>query len=416
MNFISDYFNKTKMTSHVSSILRRTSSIKRPNIRINVGNDGSYGSNEYIHKNFFEDENYQSIIKCLDGGYEISIDLIEYMQEYCDLLQDINHRLTSYSNKWKSKLKHQPPLSSYHTTKRAQLQTVLSPEKLAELIRTRCDAIQQVIATYKKQVNKMYSSERFGTTHKHYRTDLMKKLFKNANSSLIKISEKLEKLRKQEKEAQTALLDARIQCQNLELNETTSKSKLSRANDHQENKQRELQDIQEKITRTELEYDREQETYREKATEIYQQCRELEEERLNQIREALLKFIQAVYPSEYSTQQDAIYGDLLSNIKSQQDTLIDLDFWAQTYHVNILTKSISSETNENEDENENTESQKPKKSQKNETANLTTIAENTNQSVAEDEQSLADKTTTSTKAKSKKKRNNTAEPSTPDTS
>jgi hypothetical protein len=332
------------------------------------------------------------------------------MENYYELLQDISNRLMSYSKKWKSKLKHQSSLSSYHTTKRAQLQTVRSPEKLAQHIQTHCNAIQRVITAYKQQVNKMYPSERFSTVHKHYRSDEMERSFKNAYSHLRRVSDKLKSLREREKKAEDALRDANIQYQNLELNETTSKSKLSRAHDDQENKQRELQNIKDKITRTEEEYSQEREIYREKATEIYQQCRVLEQERLDQIRETLLKFIEAIHSPEYSTEQDAIYENLLSNIKSQQDTRTDLDFWAEAYRVSVPAKPISSETNENDDDNDITESQQ------NEIAHLTTIEEDTNQLVVEDqeEQSVVDRTTTSAKTKSKKKRNNTAEPSTPD--
>jgi len=332
------------------------------------------------------------------------------MQNYSELLQDISNRLISYSKKWKSKLKHQSSLSSYHTTKRAQLQTVRSPEKLAQHIQTHCNAIQRVITAYKQQVNKMYPSERFSTVHKHYRSDEMERSFKNAYSHLRRVSDKLKNLREREKKAEDALREAKIQCQNLELNETISKNKLSRANDNQENKQRELQSIKENIIRTEEEYNQERETYREKATEIYQRCRVLEQERLDQIRDTLLQFIQAIHPSEYSTEQDAIYENLLSNIDSQQDTLADLDFWAQTYRVSVLAKPVPLDTNETDDDNDITESQQ------NETADLTPIEENTDQLVVEDqeEQSVPDRATTSRKTKPKKKKNNTAEPSTPD--
>jgi hypothetical protein len=249
----------------------------------------------------------------------------------------------------------------------------------------------------------------------------MERLFKNAYSYLRRVSDKLEKLREQEKKAQDALRDAKMQCQNLELNEMTSKSKQTRANDHLEKKESEIQAIIDKIARTEEEYNQEREIYRKKATEIYKQCRELEKERLDQIQNILIQFIEAIHSSEYSNEQDALYEDLLSNIKSQQDTLVDLDFWARTYRVHVSTKSISSEMNQNEnDDNENTESQtttqKTKNSDTNETSNLTTIEENTNQSVAEDqeEQSVPDKTSTSTKTKPKKKKNSTATPTTPD--
>lgn len=415
------------MNSRITSaILTRTSSMKRTipglkkTIHTTFGSDSGYEMNQYIHKDFFDGENYQSILKCLDEGYEIATDLIEYMQDFCNLLRDFIESLTSYSNKWKAKIKHQSTLSSYNTTKQAQLQTVTAPVKLAQLIETRCKAIQEVIASYKRQIDRMYPGERFGTVHKHYRTDVMKKSFKNAYSSLSKISDKLDKLREQEKRAQDALLQAQIECQNLELNETSSKSKILKANDRLEQRQGELETIKEKLTRTEDEYHQEQKTYHQKALEIYHDCRDLEAERLNQIRETLLAFNQAIHTSEYSAEQNAMYEKVVSTIESQQKTVVDLDFWAQTYHVNTLSRSISLETSENDDKEENSESQsttrKTRKSQKNETTNLTTIVENTTQPVAEPEedQSVADKPTTQAKGKQKKKKNNTAEPTTPD--
>jgi hypothetical protein len=336
------------------------------------------------------------------------------MEDYCNLLRDFIENLNSYSKKWKSKIKHQSTLSSYNTTKQAQLQTIGAPIKLAQLIETRCKAIQEVIASYKRQVDRMYPGERFGTVHKHYRMDVLKKSFKNAYSPLSKVSDKLEKLREQEKKAQDALLQAQIECQNLELNETSSKSKIFKAKDRLEQRQTDLEEIKEKVTRTEDEYHQEQKTYRQKALEIYHDCRELEAERLDQIREILIAFNQAIHSSDYSTEQNTMYEKVLSTIESEQKTLVDLDFWAQTYHVNTLSRSISAETNEND---ENSESQKPKKTHKNETTTLTTIVENTIQPVAETEedQSVADKpTTTQGKGKQRKKKNNTPEPTTPD--
>lgn len=402
------------MPSRIGSMLRRTNSMKRTTLgglkdtlrthHLTIDDDTIYGSNEYIHKRFFDDNNFLSIIKCLDGGYDIAKDHIEYMEEYHDLQHDTAHRYTSYSKKWKSKLKQQSSLSSYNTTKRAQLQTIRSPEKLAELLQSRCDAMQQVITTYRRQVERMYPSERLGTGHKHYRTDAMKKLFKTARSPLSKISEKLEKLHEQEKKAEDALHEADVQCENLSFNETASKNKVARASENQEKRRDELEQIQEKISRANDELNQEQETYYEKASEIYQQCRALEKERLDQIRETLIKFIQVIHTPEHSDGYNTIFEDLLSDVKTQQDSVGDLDFWAQTYHVDILKKSLSSETNE---------------SHKSEIANLTTTEEKLQQLSVdnEDEQLTADTTTTSAKPKGKKnKKNTTTEPTTPNAS
>ena len=403
------------MTSHLTSTLfRRTSSFRHSNLGgltdtiRSIGNNNSYSSNEYIHKNFFEGDNYSSIIKCLDGGYDIANDLLEYMQDRLDILKDLVDRLTSHSTKWKSKIKNQSSYSSYNTTKRAQLQVIDSSTKHAQIIQIRCNEIQQVINSFKKQIDRMYPNERFSTTRKHYQSDSMKTLFKNARAPIIKLNEKLERLHDKEKSAQNNLRDAMIQLQNLELDVSSSKSKLSKARDNQETKQRDLKDIKDKILRIEQEYQQEQNNYYQKAMEIYQQCRILEQERLEQIRDVLIKFTQVIHSGEYSTEQDKIYNDLLVHIKSEQDTTADLDFWANTYHVNILTKSVSIENDQND---ENTESQTTTTTTQSNTSNLTTIDENSDQIVNE----IEEKSTTSTKSKTRKKKNNTTEPTTPET-
>ncbi|CAF4637788.1 unnamed protein product [Rotaria sp. Silwood2] len=172
------------MTSRLkSAILRHTNSIKhtsfgglKDTVRShipNTTNDASYMSNEYIHSSFFDDENYLSIIKCLDGGHEIAKDSLEYMQDYNELLQEHSDNLNSYSKKWKSKIKQQSSISSYHTTKLAQRETVSAPKRFAEVLQNQYDAILKVTTTYRTQIERMYPNERLGTTHKHHRTQAM---------------------------------------------------------------------------------------------------------------------------------------------------------------------------------------------------------------------------------------------------
>ena len=258
------------------------------------------------------------------------------MEDYNNLLQTHIRQLNTYSKRWRERLHSRSSLSSYNTTKLAQIQTVSSPETLAELIQTRCNAIQEVINTYKRHVDRMYPKERLCFIHKHYRSDKIEELFKDAYSDRQKVADKLERLKNDEKTAEDSVREAKAKYQCLELNETTNKSELSKARDRLEKKESKLHVIQTRIARTEEEYRQAQETYRRKATKIYEQCRYLEEERLNQIREALIAFNRAVHSMEYSTEQNAIYDNLLVTIESEQKTIVDLDFWKRTYRVGTV--------------------------------------------------------------------------------
>ncbi|CAF0870658.1 unnamed protein product [Rotaria sordida] len=413
------------MTSRMkSAILRHTNSIKLSNfiglkdtIRAhipNTNNDACYISNEYIQSNFFDDDNYLSIIKCLDGGYEICKDCIEYMEDYNDLLQEYIDSLTSYSRKWKSKIKHQSALSSYNTTKLAQRETVSTPKQYAELLQIQYSAILKMIATYRTQVERIYPNERIGTTHKHYRTETMKNLFKAARSTLYKLSDKLEKLHEQETKAQHALHDANIQCENLSLDPTASKTKISNAKENQIKRQDKFDEIKREIVRIEEEYNQEYETYRTKAIDIYEKCRIFEQERLDLIGETLIKFNEVAFSSKYLTEQNEIYENLMLKLKTQRNSLEDLDFWAQTYGVYDSTTSLSSQTSQNESISSQITTRKTKKSHKNESENLTTKEENIQESIAEDEeqQSQVDNTTTT---KLKKNKNTTSVQKKPNT-
>ncbi|CAF4777547.1 unnamed protein product [Rotaria sp. Silwood1] len=363
---------------------------------LSIGNRNNSTLRRHKEKHFFHADNYKLILKCLDGGYDISTDLIEYMQDYCNLLQEHINHLNSYSKKWKSKLVQQLSLSSYNTTKRAQFETVRTPERRAKILQKQHDNIQTVIATYRTQVDRMYPKERFGTSHKHYRTNAKKILFEAAYSSLSELSNKLEKLREKEQQAQYALEDANTQYENFTDDETINR-------------------IKQEILQTKEQYKQEQEIYRKRATEIYEECRELEEQRLDLIGETLLKFNEAAFSSSYLFEQDEIYEDLKSKLENQRNTLKDLDFWAQTYGVYDSKTSLTPEMNHNDDiHNQNISSpttiRKTKTSHKNETENFTITEENVEQSIDEDanEQSQTDNTITSTKTTVKKNINLTS--------
>ena len=271
---------------------------------------------------------------------------LESMEDYCTLLQEQIDAYSSYANKWKSKLNQQSTLSSYHTTKRAQYQIVNSGKQKADLLQTRHDAIQQVIVSFKKHLKIIYPRQRFHPVRHHHRSKEMKKLFVNAQVTVCQISRELTRLRDQEQRAQIALENAKSQYQALKDDETTSKNKLTQAKNSQRERKTELQGIRNEIARREDDHAKEQENYRYEATKIYQQCRILEEERLNLFRETLIQFVRAIHSNEYSTEQNALYHELLSNIESQQSTSADLDFWAQTYKVLDSRERISSEIDE----------------------------------------------------------------------
>jgi hypothetical protein len=323
------------------------------------------------------------------------MDFIEWMQDYCDNEHEQARNLISYSDKWTTRLKQQSSIASYHTTKRAQLDVVRITKELARLKEATCTEIQKVIDKYRNYVNETYITERFRPGRKHRRTNEFKKLFKSAYASLREVSDELEILSTQEKKARDALRTADSACEILELDPTISEKQRARATDVQTKKRTILNDIEEKLVETKDRYKAAQKVYRSKATEIFKQCQYVEEERLDQIRETLLDFIQAVYRPKYSSELSEIFDGLTTKITTQQNSFDDLMFWAKTYGIeNKLTKSLVFTTNEDDEEESLVTESRPTKK--------TTNHEKEKNNVDDEEPSAAISTTTSVKPKVKK--------------
>jgi hypothetical protein len=220
-----------------------------------------------------------------------------------------------------------------------------------------------VIEKYRNYVNETYISERFRPGRKHRRTNEFKKLFKSAHASLREVSDELEALYTQEKKAHDALRKAEIACEILQFDPSTTEKQLARANDNKTKQETLVIDIEEKLLETKDKYKIAQKVYRTKATEIFKQCQYAEEERLDQIRETLLDFIQAMYTQKYSSDLNEIFGNLSTKVTTHQNSFDDLLFWAKTYGIeNKLTKSLTFTTDDNDVEENIIEHRTTKKS------------------------------------------------------
>ena len=273
------------------------------------------------------------------------MDLLEYMQDYQDLLGEVVKLHKAFAKKWKSQIQKQPSISSYSTTRRAQLRTIRSSESIVPHVEALRTSIAEVITDLKRQVDRLYTNRGVGRTPKHHRSDELRNAFKSARSSVKHLSEELETWRGKAKRAQEEEDQAALQFEQLEYAGSTSKSKLAKAKDHLTDKQIALNTSNERVTRIEQELKDEQLTYKQKATEIFGKCQICEQERLDLIRESLIKFVQAMHSLEYSKEVDSIFDDLLIEIENKLNTDEDLRFWAETYGV-----TVPSQTDDDEEE------------------------------------------------------------------
>ncbi|CAF4431658.1 unnamed protein product, partial [Didymodactylos carnosus] len=162
-------------------------------------------ANPYLGKCFYEGENFRLALQRLDGGYLMSQDLIQMMENVRDLYNQLCNGYNEFCITSSGRIRYQSTLSSYHTTKRAQLNIVTSIQKLISVEQQRIQNIQTVIDNYKKSIDEMYVTTRFTHQRQHYRTKDIKRQFKEAQSSLNDCTKRLGQLREARTKARESL-------------------------------------------------------------------------------------------------------------------------------------------------------------------------------------------------------------------
>ena len=281
------------------------------------------------------------------------MDLIEWMQDFCANEEDYSNRLLSFADKWSNRLKQQSSLVSYHTTKRSQLDCVRVTRDIAKLKQSSCTQIKSVIEKYRQQINEVFVNERFRPVRRHQRTNELKKSFKLAQASVRELDDELKLLRNQLEKAREIVRSAESACEILDLDPTTTDKQRQRSKDILERKKSKVADIKDRIDQLKERQSSVENTYQIKATEIFQECQHVEEERLEQIRETLLDFIQAAHPSDSSSKLQEIFDKLNQKVTNEQNSFDDIVFWAKTYGVDDkLTRLLISKNDSDENSDE----------------------------------------------------------------
>ncbi|CAF2819933.1 unnamed protein product [Rotaria sp. Silwood2] len=287
----------------------------------------------YAGKDFFDDENFRAALERMNGGYDIAQDLIHMLEDYCQI--DLNHvqNLLSFSRKWIKHIKNQPIISSYHTTKRAQIDTIHIAKDLAYIDDNRCNALQDIINNYRRLIDETYMRVHFTRRYEHCRYREFKKLFKHAHISVVNAKTNLDKLRDQIHRIEQTILNADKNFEKMSNDEVTNEKNLMKKSIIHTKYETELKRIEAKMKKAEEIYINTKQEYRKKAKEIFSQCQQIEKQRLEQIREILLVFIRTMHIRNYVSEIEKIYDELITNIIIQQNPLADLIFWAHTYGI-----------------------------------------------------------------------------------
>ncbi|CAF3251565.1 unnamed protein product, partial [Rotaria sp. Silwood2] len=205
-------------------------------------------------------------------------DLIRMMGGYCKIDRTRAQALLLFSQNWTKHVKNQPRISSYHTTKCAQLDTISIAKHLARADDNRCDALETVINNYRTRVDETYIRVNFGRRFEHCRFREFKKLFKDAHASVTESEKNLDKLRDRVYQEEQALLNAKIATEKVIHDETSTERKRLNKSNAQTKCEIQLKRLEEKVTRAEQTLTSTKQIYRERAKQIFAQCQQVEKQ------------------------------------------------------------------------------------------------------------------------------------------
>ncbi|CAF0940394.1 unnamed protein product [Didymodactylos carnosus] len=282
------------------------------------------------------------------------------MENVRDLYNQLCNGYNEFCITSSGRIRYQSTLSSYHTTKRAQLNIVTSIQKLISVEQQRIQNIQTVIDNYKKSIDEMYVTTRFTHQRQHYRTKDIKRQFKEAQSSLNDCTKRLGQLREARTKARESL--EQVDCALEILMGNTSKSDKHRSALVSKQTQRveTVKKIAEQIKLVQKEHHEFEIAWHKRATLIFDECQKEELKRLDLIKKTLYDFSEAIQIKD-QRKLEHIYHDMTHDIQIKQNSLVDITWWAKVHGIidsdDIFTvlkirRNQSANDNENEEEEE----------------------------------------------------------------
>jgi len=256
---------------------------------------------------------------------------MQQMEDHREMFHMQAKMNTRSANTWKRGLDEQSKITSYGTTKNALYRFVESTESAVPVWENASTQVQKVIRECAEKRDKIYQRKKHTHGFEHRETKRIRTLFKNAREPVDNANANLQKLLRQRFDANHTLVDAQQNYDEIKSNCSATELKKQEAKFNLARKQSKINALDEQIKEAEEDLTEAKLRYREEATKIFEECDQLEKERLDLIQQTLLKFLDAIHPSEYFHQLSEISDQVKYDIQTRQNTAKDLQKWQREY-------------------------------------------------------------------------------------
>lgn len=280
-----------------------------------------------LSESFWEPGNYKRTTKRIEDGFRLCNDLVQLVEERCDIEKNYAKSLNSWSKRWNDSISRGP---EYGTTEAAWRALLSEADRLQELhLRLKDKLMDQVVSSIKQ-----WQKEKF------HRSIMQIKEKKEIDEKFKRVQKPWAKTLERVNKAKN---DYHVACKNERTLMNQERNALSDDSVSQEQRRK----IKERVGKARDEVAKSKERYElalkeigqinpryvTEMTQVFEKCQEMEQERLEFFKDALFDIHNCLNISK-DPELPSIYEEFRHTLQNA-DAVKDLKWWADTYGVGM---------------------------------------------------------------------------------
>lgn len=278
-------------------------------------------------ESFWEPGNYKRTTKRVEDGYRLCNDLVQLIQERCDIEKNYAKSLNSWSKKWNDTISRGP---EYGTTEAAWRSVLSEADRINELhLKIRDKLMDNVMSEIKHWQREKYHKSMLQIKEKKEIDEEFKRVQKPWAKAL-------ERVNRSKHEFHTACKNEKT----LMNQERNAASDTSISQDQQRKIKERVSRAREEVTRCKEKYElalkeigQLNPRYVTEMTQVFDKCQEMEEERLKFFKDVLFDIHDCLNISK-NPELPNIYEEFRHTLQNA-DAAKDLRWWSDTYGVGM---------------------------------------------------------------------------------
>lgn len=278
-------------------------------------------------ESFWEPGNYKRTTKRVEDGYRLCNDLVQLIQERCDIEKNYAKNLHSWSKRWNDTITKGP---EYGTTEAAWRSVLSEADRINEThLRIRDKLMDNVLNQIKQWQKDKYHKSIMQIKEKKELDDEFKRVQKTWAKALERVNRSKHEFHTACKNEKTLLNQERNAASDTSISQDQQRKIKERVNKASE----EVAKCKEKYELALKEIGQINPRYVTEMTQVFEKCQEMEEERLKFFKDVLFDVHDCLNISK-DPELPNIYEEFRHTLQNA-DAAKDLDWWSNTYGVGM---------------------------------------------------------------------------------